>query len=136
MCPENIRRLRRCREDRWDFTSDDAPFFPISIHKGGAAYGFCPGKATWDFSTVQKYRLLVVTAETGALLTPGSMLEQPAWYMELLGWFLPIYDQTKWNCKIREIFGDGKTLNQGQTGVKQKGRQSKTRRSRPRLASR
>ena len=93
----------------------------MNIHKGGNAYGFCPGKATWDYETVQKFRLLVITSDTGAMLTPGSILEQPAWYIELLGWFIPLYDQTKWHSKMRGLFGDGKTSKTAQSGVKNKG---------------
>ena len=104
---------------------EDAPFFPMSVHKGGGKYGFCPAKATWDHDTVEKFRLMIITADTGALLETGPIVDQPAWYIDLLGWFLPLYEQMKWNSKMRGLFGDGKTRPKGKSGVKQKGGQLK-----------
>ena len=106
----------------------------MHVNKGGQKYGFCPAKATWDYDTVQKFRLLIVTADTGALLEEGPILEQPAWYMELLGWFLPLYDQIKWNSKMRGLFGNGKSTKANANGVKQSnsGRQK----AKPRIARR
>lgn len=123
-----MQKLRRCQEDRWDFTVEDAPFFPMSVHKGGTSYGFCPAKATWDYQTVQKYRILIITSDTGAMLYPGSIMDQPDWFIDLLGWFLPLYEQIKWNSKMRGLFGDSKnTTKQMKSGVKQvKGRQKST----------
>jgi hypothetical protein len=106
-CPERIQKLRRCREEREDFTSDDAGFFPMQVDKGGQTYGFCPGKATWDMEAVHMYRLLIVAAETGTMLDNGSLAEQTTDWIELLAWFLPFYDHHKFVSRVRMVLGDG-----------------------------
>lgn len=106
-CPERIQKLRRCREDRDDFTEADAPFFPLQIEKGGQTYGFCPGKATWDREAVDLYRLLIVAAETGTMLDDGSLSAQSHDWIELLAWFLPFYDHQKFVSRVKLVLGDG-----------------------------
>ena len=113
-----MKRRRRCGEERWDFTEKDDPvIFPIYITKGGELYGFCPAKATWDASFVTLYRLLLISAETGAMLRPGALEDQPDWYIDLLGWILPRLDSFKFITKASMILGSGdskkKTPSQG-----------------------
>jgi len=84
--------------------------FPMYIHKGGNLYGFCPAKATWDIAAQDMFRLLVIAAETGNLPDKGPVSEQSAFFIELLGWFLPQYDLIKFSSKARMVLGtQGKT---------------------------
>lgn len=106
-CPERIQRVRRCRDEREDFGPDDGAVFPITVEKGGTKFGFCPGKATWDQEAVSLYRLLLVSAETGTMLDRGSLSEQADYWIELLAWFLPFYDNQKFISRAKMILGDG-----------------------------
>lgn len=107
-CPDAIKTLRRCEEDRWDFTEEDASFWPIQITPEGGFFSFCPGKATWDMEVANIFRMLVITAETGQLLEKGAILDQQRWYIELLSWFLPRYNDLRFYSRARAILGDGK----------------------------
>lgn len=78
------------------------------VHKGGTLFGFCPGKATWDYEAVGLYRLLIVSAHTGTMLDKGSLSEQADYWIELLAWFLPFYDQQKFISRAKMILGDSK----------------------------
>lgn len=104
-CPKNVMKLRRCETDRWDYTQKDASFFPIAINDFGSAYGFCPGKTTWDYNLVSLYRLLVLSCETKKLLYDGGIYSQPGWYVELLSWFVTRYDETKFYSRAQAILG-------------------------------
>jgi hypothetical protein len=106
-CPKRVQEIRRCREDRDDFTSDDGAVFPIMIEKGGTGFSFCPGKATWDREAVSLYRLLIVAAETGTMLDNGSLSDQSDLWIELLAWFIPFYEQQKFVSRVKLVLGDG-----------------------------
>lgn len=110
-CPIETQNLRRCREERWDFTYKDGGLFPIYVEQGGNAYSFCPGKATWDRESLFLYQALVVSAETGIMLEQGSLVEQPEWWVELLAWFIPAYSDSRFFGRARAILGDGKDGN-------------------------
>ena len=73
--------------------------------KGGAPYGFCPGKVTWDTEAKEVFQLLIISAETGQLLTDGGIINQPDWFIQLLAWFLPKYDNFKFSSKAYSILG-------------------------------
>jgi hypothetical protein len=107
-CPTHIQKLRRCREDREDFTEADGSVWPMYVEKGGELYGFCPSKATWDPHLAETFRLLVITSETGVMLSSGGIVDQPDWYVEALGWFLPRYQQTKLGMYAKSFLGDGR----------------------------
>lgn len=102
-----VAKLRRCKEDRWDFTDKDANIFPMYVHQGGELYGFCPAKATWDSWTVTMYRALVCAVSTGAQWQSGGISEQPEWWIDLLSWFSTQYDMTNFSRKARMVLGDG-----------------------------
>ena len=104
-CPKQIQKIRRCWEDRDDFTSEDGSVFPIYIHQGGGLYGFCPGKVSRDIETVSFFRMLVLIAETGVMPEAGGIFDQDPDLMEELSWFLPSYDTAKWAQKMSMIFG-------------------------------
>jgi hypothetical protein len=104
-CPAKVMKLRRCEEDRWDFTDKDASLFPIKLSDHGNAYGFCPAKVTWDNELIQLYQLLVLSFETKTMLTSGGIAEQPGWYIDLLGWFVNRYDQLKFYYRASSILG-------------------------------
>ena len=101
-------KLRRCEEDRWDFSTEDASFFPIKLAEHGQGYGFCPGKVTWDQSVGETFRLLVLCYETKSLLYSGGIAEQPSWFVELISWFIPRYDEYKFYYRAKSILGDSK----------------------------
>lgn len=107
-CRPNVKALRRCGEAREDFTEEDGSAWPIILHPGGASYGFCPGKATWDSEATGMVGMLRVAAETGMMLEAGGIADQPDWWIDLLSWFLPSYDQHKFASRVRSVLGDGK----------------------------
>jgi hypothetical protein len=78
------------------------------VEPEGELYSFCPGKALWDPSLGELFRLLVIATETGVMLTEGGIEDQPSWWIDLLGWFVPRYDQQKFAIRTRMILGDGK----------------------------
>lgn len=99
-------------EEREDFTKDDNKpgnyVFPIRLHNGGEGYGFCPGKATWCSETMELMTLLQIAHETGMMPYPGGIYEQPDWFVDLLGWFIPKVDLMKFTCKADMILGGEK----------------------------
>ena len=119
-----VSKLRRCQEDRWDFTDKDANIFPMYVHQGGELYGFCPAKATWDSWTVQMYRTLVVAVTTGAQWLDGGLADQPEWWIDLLSWFSTRYDMTNFQRKAVMVLGDGKDAKS--QGVSKNGNQQRT----------
>ena len=118
-------------EDRWDFTEQDGNAFPVYITQGGGLYGFCPSKvARDDHASVQVFQLLMIAAETGAMLRTGGLEDQPDWFIEMLGWLIPRLDLAKFASKVSMVTGGGgsssdKTkalFNQLQAGSKGSGR--------------
>jgi hypothetical protein len=107
-CPKEVQELRRCRENKWNFTSQDAAIFPIKLQEGGRLYGFCPAKSTWDMETVSIFKLMVIAVEQKTLLFDGGLVDQPAWFIDLLAWFSPEYDMQKFLMKAKMILGDSK----------------------------
>lgn len=107
-----MKTLRRCGEDREDFTSLDGPFWPIQLFQGGELYSFCPGKASWDFETVSIFKLLILSSETGNInLVHGAIEDQPDWWLENVSWFIPKYKQIQFISRVKMILGDGKISN-------------------------
>lgn len=78
------------------------------VNKGGMQYNFCPGKATWDHEARKLYEVMVTVAHTGALWDAGGLSEQPTWFVDMLAWFLPLYDRVKFFSRAAAILGDGK----------------------------
>lgn len=108
-CSEKIKQLRRCMEDREDFTPEDGSLWPIQIEQGGALFGFCPGKAFRDADAVSQFKLLTIAAESGTIeLYDGGMSDQPEWWIDALSWFLPRYSHNQFVSRARMILGDGK----------------------------
>lgn len=108
-CPLPTQKLRRCHEDREDFTqADNGSVFPIMITPEGQQYGFCPSKATWDSTVSGIYNSLMICAETGNLWTAGGISEQPSWFVELLSMFILRYNDHKFYSRAQAILGDGK----------------------------
>ena len=108
--PQTISR-RRCKEDRWDFNSNDSNIFPIRIDENGPLFGFCPGKATWDHILQMEFEELVLIAESGQLPKSGGLEKQDLQLIEDLKWFLPKYDNVKFFRRMAMIFGKSKTNN-------------------------
>lgn len=107
-CPQKIKTLRRCAEDRDDFTEVDGTIWPMIIETGGTHFGFCPAKAAWDVEAMGMFRLLGLAAETGNMYEAGGLSNQPDWFIDLASWFIPLYKQRKIALFARSIFGDGK----------------------------
>lgn len=107
-CPDRIKKLRRCLEDRFDFTGDDNAVFPIQIEKGLNLYGFCPAKATWDPEAVTAYRMLLIARETGNMIDNEPLSMQSSAWIELLSWFIGFYDNLKFVQRLKMVFGDAK----------------------------
>ena len=104
-CPKSVQKLRRCRENRWDFTADDGAIFPMYINKGGNLYGFCPSKvARDDQKTVRLFNLLILCHEYKVLPFGGDLVEQPEWVVDLLSDFAIKYDQMKFYSRMRDLF--------------------------------
>lgn len=106
-CPEAVQKLRRCREDRWDFTAKDSNVFPVRIQEGGGLYGFCPAKATWDHEAINLFELMTLAVEHKAMLVSGGLADQPGWFISLLAWFGPAYDLQKFVSRAKMVLGDG-----------------------------
>lgn len=100
-----MKRIRRCQEEREDFDYKDGAIWPIRIFEGGELYSFCPGKATWPGEANTLFNIAIVAAETGQLYKAGGISEQPQWFLDLLRWFLPRYDQMKFISKADMILG-------------------------------
>lgn len=80
--------------------------FPIYISSPkGELYGFCPSKATREPYLHRLMRVLMIASETGAMLKQGAQEDQPEWFIELLGWFIPRYDSVKFMSKASSIVG-------------------------------
>jgi len=107
-CPKRVQELRRCREDRMDFTEADNIMWPMYIVPGGELYNFCPGKSTWDIEASSAFRMLIIAAETGTMIDEGGISNQPAWWVELLSEFVPRYNQQKIFSLAKAILGKGK----------------------------
>lgn len=86
----------------------DSNVFPMYVHKGGTLYGFCPAKATWDNEATELYKTLIVSRECGIMIANGGILDQPAWFIDLLSWFTTRYDHEKFVSRARMVLGDGK----------------------------
>jgi len=105
-CPLATQKLRRCREDRWDFTAADSNIFPVRISEGGGLYGFCPAKSTWNQEAIGLFELMVVAVEQKVLLLGGGITDQPTWFVSFLAWFGPAYDSQKFISRAKMILGD------------------------------
>lgn len=75
----------------------------MSVTRGGLTFGFCPAKATWDTEAVSLFQLLVTCTETGAMLESGGLNEQPYWWIELVSWFAPMYNERRFANRVRAI---------------------------------
>jgi len=102
-----VQKIRRCREDRWDFTAEDAQIFPIKIEDGGGLYGFCPGKVTRDQESAFLFELMTVACEQKVLLVAGGIADQPGWFIKLLAWFAPRYAMQNFTQKAQMVLGKG-----------------------------
>jgi hypothetical protein len=104
---EAVQKIRRCKEDRDDFTRSDGSLWPMPIQKGGPSYGFCPGKATWSIEAAELLGIIELTYFTKSLYYPGSISEQPSWYVELIKDLLPFYESSKAAHKHSAMWGGG-----------------------------
>jgi hypothetical protein len=107
-CIAGVKRLRKCDEDRLDFTEEDGNIWPMRVTEGGSFFGFCPAKAKRNIVAQQLFSVLMLCAETGAQYYSGGIAEQPFWWIDLASWFLPRYNDLRFYSRARSILGDGK----------------------------
>lgn len=65
----------------------------------------------------------MISVETGVLYTSGGIDSQPDWYVELLGWFLPVYSDLKFYSRVKSVLGEqpkeaAKSMNKPRTNKK------------------
>lgn len=48
----------------------------------------------------------MISVETGALYSKGGIGSQPDWYIDLLGWFLPVYSDLKFYSRVKAVLGE------------------------------
>lgn len=88
------------------------------IQEGGNPYSFCPGKSQWDPRVAERLRLLMLCAETGNMLVPGGVHDQPDWFIDLLAWFIPVYKQTVVLMYAKMFLGKSKEETGGKSALK------------------
>jgi hypothetical protein len=116
-------RLRRCKEDRFDFTEDDnGAVFPIRLQKGGAKFGFCPAKATWDHEASRLFKVLELSAITKCMPYRGGLMDQPSDFVDLFHRFVTQYDSYKFAQRQKAMWGDGSKDKKQQGQAKSKGK--------------
>lgn len=121
ICNDRIRKLRKCEEEKEDYTESDGNPWPIQISEGGELFGFCPAKATWDTEIVSRFNLLTIAAESGNIsIYEGGMLDQPDWWIETLSWFLPRYSHNQFVSRAKMVLGDGKNAKAPAKNVRKK----------------
>jgi len=113
-CPVKVQEIRRCREDKWNFTAKDGNVFPIRVQEGGGLYGFCPGKVTWDHEAMNIFEIMVTSVEMKKLLVSGGIADQPGWFVSLLTWFAPLYDTAKFASRVKMVLGDSDSAGKSQ----------------------
>ena len=80
----------------------------MKVSKEGASFGFCPGKATWDTLTNDIFKALTICCEIGTMWEAGGIENQPDWFLDMLSWFAPRYDQAKFVSRAKMILGEAK----------------------------
>lgn len=65
----------------------------------------------------------MISVETGALYSEGGIGSQPDWYIDLLGWFLPVYSDLKFYSRVKAVLGEqpkdaAKAMNKPKTNKK------------------
>lgn len=77
------------------------------INKGGTAYNYCPGKATWDVQVNEFFHRLVLMCEMKVFPKAGGIDDQDSDIIETLAWFLPKYDLHKFIQRAEMVLGGG-----------------------------
>lgn len=107
-----IAKLRRCHEDRWDFTEKDSSCFPIQIEQGGPTFGFCPAKVARDDPyAMMVYKMLIAILETGLWPDKGGLYDQDVNWIDLVAEFGPLRKTLEFNEKFKTVaqsLGGGK----------------------------
>jgi len=95
-CHESVQKIRRCREDRIDFTPKDGSVFPIFLDdEYSMGFGFCPGKATWDARAMKLFETMQACLISKTLWAAGGIGDQPAWFVDIFKEFAPLYESLK-----------------------------------------
>jgi len=115
-CPKAVQKIRRCREERENFTSKDGAVFPIYVQKGGEGFGFCPAKAFWDQRNTDEFNELLLIAELKVLPRSGGLNNQDQEIIDKLAWFIPRYEIMKFSKKVEMVLGDTGASQNGDKG--------------------
>lgn len=99
--------LRRCREDRYDFTEkDNAAVFPIQLTKGGPTFGFCPAKILRDDPVAADiYTTLVAILETGVWPKAGGIEDQDDYWVDMVAQFGPMRRTIEFSERFKMVAG-------------------------------
>jgi len=112
---DSIAKLRRCRENRYDFTEADGSVFPIQMEVGGPSFGFCPAKVTRDDPTAMMiFKTLIAILETGTWPDEGGLNNQEYFWIDLVSTFGPLKKTLEFNEKFNTVaksFNSGKGSN-------------------------
>ena len=101
---DSISKLRRCKEDKWDFDEKDGAAFPIYLFPGGPSFGFCPAKIERDDTeTVMIFNTLVAILITGTWPEIGGLNIQEAFWVDLVSEYGPVYDDMKFNQRLSQV---------------------------------
>jgi len=99
-----IARVRRCKEDRWDFTDEDGGNFPIQMTKGGPTFGFCPAKVLRDdLEAATIYQTLIAILETGTWPEEGGLNNQEHFWVELVSEFGPFRRSLEFQDRYSQV---------------------------------
>jgi len=102
---DNIAKMRGCMLEKYDYTSKDKNIFPIKLTPDGHPFGFCPAKAKLDNRALFLSNIFTVACETKQLYYPGGINNQPQWFIDILCWYAPMYDNIKWYSRMNSLFG-------------------------------
>lgn len=101
---KTIAKARRCYEDRWDFTEEDGPAFPIQLVPGGNQYEFCPAKVSRDDpETLMIFHTLVAIIETCTWPEEGGINDQDDLWVELVAEFAPLRRQLEFSHRLNIV---------------------------------
>lgn len=73
-CREDVKKLRRCHEDKWDHPASGNTVFPIRLIEGTPGHSFCPAKLFRDDPGTAEYaQMLFLSWELGQVPDGGTV---------------------------------------------------------------
>lgn len=92
MCPENVRKQRRCQELDYNVFSK-----PKSLDEISYQYSFCPAMATWDEEAIELFNDCLFAMNSGILPTGGHFKDQPEKFVDVYPVFLQHWKARNYN---------------------------------------